>query len=420
MVKRFLWLIVMLTSALTTSPAQAQSGKWRTYYDSAKQAFKAERYADAIRLLEEAHRLSKQDQLLYNIAKASHFKFINEKQEEDLRRAVTSYQEYLAKVPDGRRRLEATRALGELEPQLPKEQPAADVDPDDPYGDSETSPKPRGRRTGVVVTTPAAGARITLDGFLRSGSPLVTETTPGMHTIFIEAPGFLPVRRHVRVDSGVELALDIQLSVLPANVGVEGPAGASVFMDGKHMGDLPLRGPLSIAPGDHFLAVTQNGRLAFTQSLLLDRGSGVQIAADLDMTNQRYAAYGMFGVSAVGLVVAAALTGATVDQQSTADDLQAERVLGGGVSVASADAFDDAVSKRDDFRTAAVTAFGLTATALTTGFFLYLFDEPVVNTPPRREHAPGTPAVPSGPGLEIGAAPIVTPYGGGAQLRLRY
>lgn len=423
MVKRLLFLIVLAASLLSTE-AMAQPGKWRTYYESAKQAFTAGRYADAVRLLEEAHRLSDQHALLYNIGKASQLQYIAEKNVDALKKAVRAYRDYLEKVPEGSRRVEATEALGELEPQLPKDAPEAPVNPDDPYGEKKPAPKPEppARRTGVVVTTSAPGARIILDNNLPTGSPLVAETTPGMHTIIVQADGFIPAQRQVRIDAGVELALDIPLRVQPASISVKGPNGASVYVNGKHMGDLPLREPLAVEPGEHFIAVTQNGHLAFTQSLALPRGAGVHVAADLQTTPQRYASYAMFLTGAVGIIVGASLTAAAVNEEAEAQDLEDQRSNPGGVTVESADAFDDAVSSRDDFRTGAIVAFGASVGLLATGFFLYLLDEPEVATPPRRGPGPSNPGVPGAPGLELGAAPIIGPHGGGgaATLKLRF
>lgn len=191
---------------------------------------------------------------------------------------MNSYRAYLAKVPAGTRRHEATQALSELEPQLPKapapapspepgEPPPTADDDDDPYDDDQPEPQPpaprrSGERTGVVISTAAEGAVIFLDGTVQSSSPLVAATTPGDHTIRIEAPGFVTLERTVRVDAGRELALDLPLAVQPALVAVDGPDGASVYVDGKHAGDLPLSGPLRVAPGEHVLRSRRTGGAA--------------------------------------------------------------------------------------------------------------------------------------------------------------
>ncbi|MHB2019392.1 MAG: protein kinase domain-containing protein, partial [Candidatus Xenobia bacterium] len=125
----------------------------------------------------------------------------------------------------------------------------------------------------LAVTSDPSGATVLVDG-----TPLVGDrVSPGAHTLQVEMDGFEAQSRNVTVGVNQTVAWDVKLQPLGAGLSVEGPAGATVYVDGVSSGVIPLH-LCPVAPGNHALWMEADGR----------RSSGitVQVPAGLnqDMT----------------------------------------------------------------------------------------------------------------------------------------
>lgn len=134
-------LLVVLFSAWA-SLASAQSPSAATLFRRGMAAFGDERYADAAALFEQAHALSGEPGMLYNLALA-------QDRAGDTERAVVSYRAFLAASPDAPERAEVEARLAELTP--------APIEPEpEPEPIAPTDASPETTRPEVPDVTPPA------------------------------------------------------------------------------------------------------------------------------------------------------------------------------------------------------------------------------------------------------------------------
>ncbi len=422
-----LFASLLSSRAAFAQPAnEEQSRNAQSLYAFAKKSFRAGQYGGAVRALEECYRITKEPKYLYSIGQASERAYWSMKKEarreEDLRVTVERYRQYLKDASDKEldaptvvegkvgptHRAVANEALARLEPLLPKEEPAAP--PPAPAAPAEA-------KTGLLISSSTPGARIELDGKVASEGLLSADTEPGPHRIRVMAPGFVAVEREVRVEKGALLGLDISLEAKPSVLAIEGPSGADVSIDGVPKGTLPLPRPLAVPAGDRLIVVTRRGSHPMVEWKKVDRGERYAIHASLPSTAQRYSAYATFAVAGGAAVVGAVLTGLAFEKQSEAADiLQPIQEQGGSVTTSDVERFDEAIASRDLLRTGAAVGWGLCAAGLTSGIFLFVFDEPSVQAPPSpREGSPDSPSSP-----ELVFTPIAGPAFAGLTFSMRY
>ncbi|MCA9546745.1 MAG: tetratricopeptide repeat protein [Myxococcales bacterium] len=116
-------LAAPLPAAATGAPGPAQE-KAQQAYDAGVAAFKAERYGEALKHFERAHKLDPAPELLYNLARCHEMQGRAEK-------AVEHFELYLARVPqaadrdDVERRIKVMRAIVERERAAKAQAPGA-------------------------------------------------------------------------------------------------------------------------------------------------------------------------------------------------------------------------------------------------------------------------------------------------------
>lgn len=163
--------------------------------------------------------------------------------------------------------------------------------------------------------------------------------------------------------------------------GVVGADDTAVHIDGQRA-LLPADegAALELAPGEHFVAITQTGFHPFSRRIDLRRGTRETLDVDLKATGQRAAAIGLLTTGGIGLTVGIVLGALAVD--------------------ADRNSRDDAAG---DFRSASgIVGVGGVA-VLVAGGTLLILDEP---------------AVPSAPTLTL--APAIGPRQAGAGLTARF
>jgi hypothetical protein len=86
--------------------------------------------------------------------------------------------------------------------------------------------------------------------------------------------------------------------------------------------------------------------------------------------------------------------------------------------------YNDAIERRDRIRAVAGVGWGAAAVAATAGLFLFMYDEPKIEAPPRPakgdEDSPGDAQPEAAPTMEIGAAPYLLPGAAGATIVGRF
>lgn len=400
-------LVVTFAVALAFTSVSRADGQAdaRTYFEVGAKAYKVGDYQNAIQAFEEAYRRSNRSGLLFSIAQANRMEYFARNDPARLREAVRYYQTYLAAEPKGKRAGEVTEILARLKPLLPSDAPAmAPV-----AAATMTAPsKPR-----VMISSPTPGVRVAFDG-RNVSHPYIQEVPPGKHTFTLNAPGFAEYKRDIVVDAKEGApAYDVALKELPARVEIVAPDGAEVAIDGRLQGVTPLP-PLSVASGTHFVAVTKNGKKAWSSQIVVKRGQKRRVAVELESTGQRTASWILMGVGAAGVVAGGVLGYLSLQKQSDAEDILDRSQGSGGLPKSDLGRYESLRQTRDDLRLAAFVTAGSGIGVGTLGLFLNLFDEPKVPLPPA-ERAPGTPeSTPKGmPNMEISALPL---EGGGAAI----
>lgn len=171
------------------------------------------------------------------------------------------------------------------------------------------------------------------------------------------------------------MPLEIQLDEQAAELQVDGPAGAEIWIDGQRVERLPLSAAITLGAGPHQVAVAQAGRTAVVRELEFGRGEQRRLSVALPMTAQRTAAYATMGIGAGSLVASGVLGGLALRNQARARAIERERETT-GISEERYAEERDAWARRDSRRVAAVVTGALGAAALGTGLILYFTDVP--------------------------------------------
>lgn len=402
-------LATLLAAGVASAQAKDNS---RTYFDIGAKAYGAARYTDAIQAFEEAYKRSQRPGLLFSLGQANRMEYVARSDPARLSDAVRYYTEYLAREPNGKRAGEATEQLSRLKPLVERagtSMPAATPAP------VVMSTKPR-----VMISSPTPGIRLTFDG-KPVPHPFIAEVAAGKHKLAMSAPGHEDYSREVLVDAKTgSPPLDIPLKELPAKLTLHAPDGAEVFIDGRLQGTMPLP-PLPLSAGKHFVAVTLNGRQAFSSRLQLRRGEKRTLEADLPATGQRTASWVLIGTGAGAIVAGGVLGFVSLQKQQKAEDIRDSSEGEGNQPASEVSRYEDLRQSRDDFRLAAIISTSAGVAVGSLGLVLRFFDEPRPPLPPAEEAVPGQKTGPETPSsMEISAAPFVLPGAGGVSLGGRF
>ncbi len=395
--------------------SQDKGGDARAFFNIGAKAYQAGKYKNAISAFEEAYKRAQRPGLLFSLGQAHRMQFFRDSDSARLRDAVRYYRDYLKKDPGGRRAGEATEALEKLVPLLERLSDSAE-------GETPSAPATKASKPRVMISSPTEGAKIFFDGKPVEGSTFIAEVAPGKHKVMIRAQGYQDYVREVTVDPvGGAPPIDVALTEKPAEVWLVAPGGSEISVNGRFIGTAP-QPAIKLPAGSHFIAVTQNGKRAFTKTVKLSRGEKQRITVDLETTGQRTAAWITLGVGA-GAVIGSGVLGALAfkaesDAQSILDDVD-----GAGNAKASALAdYEDKRDQRDNFRLASFIAGGAGLALIGTSIVLFSFDEPRVQVPELdKKKGPSPKPSPGAPGsMEISLAPSFGPGGSLMSLRGRF
>jgi tetratricopeptide (TPR) repeat protein len=337
-------------------------------YDAGGQAYEQGRYRIAIDALEEAYRLAPRAPTAFSAAQAYRLQYFVDGDVRRLARAVELYRAYLDLAPDGNRREHAAQHLATLVPILERLRREG-------VGEGRGRP-PEPARTQVIVACRTPGASVRVDDGAPEPAPAAFEVVPGKHSIHVEAAEHLPQTLDTVAVAGSVVALNVALDPQPGAVQVRAPKGARVVVDDRLVGSSPLLGPVELPPGHHQVAVTASGRRPYVRDLELGRGQKMDVEARLELTTQRWFAYGMFATGGALLIGAVATWGVAGVRASQAHDLEAK--LDAMMSWTTEEAAQHTAlqaQRNDLLRAGAITAaVGVAAGAL--GLVLWLTDKP--------------------------------------------
>ncbi|HEX8789994.1 MAG TPA: PEGA domain-containing protein [Polyangiaceae bacterium] len=398
--------LVSPVAAAGDDAAQVEQAKM--LFNAGAQAYEAGRFATAVQAFQQAYAIAPRPAILFSMAQAERKSYYVDKRPQDLRNAITHYHAYLDQVPTGGRRGDAADALAELEPIAARLSPAEGAGPATP---------PAEQKTRLMVTSQTSGAKAALDGGTPEDVPLIEEVTPGKHHVRIWADGYFDEERDAIAAQGSMAALDVPLREKPALLSVTLDRSASISVDGRPVATTPLAQPLEVPSGTHVVTITKNGYKAFSREVTLAHGGSATIAAKLETSGQRTAAWIVLGTAGAAAIAGGVFTGLALAEQSNAQSILDAKnrgpIMGSDLSSYNSD-----VSARDQWRTVAIASFGGAAGLLLVGGVLYFFDQPHVEAGPPPSETP-RPAPKKEP-MEMGVLPWIAPNGAGAAVGGRF
>lgn len=362
---------LLFVALLSTPPGSPEA-----LYRAGSDAYRAGRYDVAITAFEAALARVDRPDLLFSVAQAHRLQYFAAGGSAHLEAAVRAYRDYLARVPDGKRRVHAAQHLSTLVPYLERMR-IEGAEAQDAAGSTT--------RIIVTSTVPDAVARVG-DGVVQP-VPAAFEVEPGAHRVEVSAPLHVAVVREVAGVEGTAVAITVDPPPVPGRLALTAPEGARVLVDGRRVGVSPIAGPIDLEPGLHDLVVLARGRRPVVQAIDLGRGQSLDVAVDLEPTTQRWLALAAMGAAAA-LGVSGVGTGYfAYDARSEAEAMEGR--VGAGLTAADLARYRQLEQQRDDLRDVTI-GLGVAATGLlATGVALWFFDEPVA--PPRRVRGPAPP-----------------------------
>jgi hypothetical protein len=189
------------------------------------------------------------------------------------------------------------------------------------------------------------------------------------------------------------VSAEILLRERPATMQLAFPAGTEVSIDGRYIGQAPLR-EVEVPAGTHVIGLSRVGHVAELRTVVLERGQTRKMTATLAPTAQRRIAVGTLIGGAAGVVAGTVFLGVAVAvvADSSAKKRHDDAMDHDFATSADLAAYDDALSRRDTWARASTIAFGAGAGLLVVGGLLYFLDHP------RPDDAPTRLAVDTGPG----------------------
>jgi hypothetical protein len=365
-------LLCLSVPALAQTPADSQASSKedaRRLFLAGKQAYQAGNIEVAAQAFEEAYRLAPAPGLLFNLAQAYRKLYGISGDPALLQSAVDDYRRYLADAPAGPNRALAVEALAELAPT------AARVAPGHPHASpSGRIAGPQAAKTEVMIVTETEDARVRLDGQPPAPAPLLATVQSGAHHAVVEAEGYFPVALRVMAVEGRLITGEARMSPRPGHIEVAGDSGATVGLDGREIGKLPLPA-LEVPAGHHMVTLVERGRSPWLGELQVQRDRTTQVRPNLTPTTQRRVVPWLFGATCAA--AAATITAGAVWGQanSAASDLY-RQYSGGQLTMPQLAAYQADRDRRDAWRSGTYVAIGVTAAFAMVTAALYYFDRP--------------------------------------------
>ncbi len=259
----------------TDAPSADLSAQAAARKKAGDQAMEALQYADALAAYGDAHAITKDPALLYNMGRAL---------------------QALNRFPEALDKLEAfdAKASAELKarvPRLPKL--IAELE---------------ARVSTLVVHTNVEGARVLVRSTVVGKSPLSgpLRLASGPAEVEIDAEGYFPAKKSVKLEGGAELRLDLDL-FSKASTGVlavkASSPNAEVLVDGKRIGVAPVE--LNVPKGTHRITVRHNDYRLYETSAVVEAGGTRTVNAALQSKSVVTRWWFWTGIGAVALAGAA-------------------------------------------------------------------------------------------------------------------
>jgi tetratricopeptide (TPR) repeat protein len=160
---------------------------------------------------------------------------------------------------------------------------------------------------------------------IRGKTPFSTLISTGVHTIYLVHPGYQIYRKKIKVKVGEVKKIEASLKKIPYGILnlASNLKGASVYIDGRFKGRVPLKA--SLPPGQHIVKVAHKGYKEWNGWVKIKKGKRTDIGIRLNPSPSRIRAWVAFGISSV-IFIGAGILG--YNSMKIFDQLQSKRSAG--------------------------------------------------------------------------------------------
>jgi hypothetical protein len=218
--------------------------------------------------------------------------------------------------------------------------------------------------------------------------------------------------------AGELVPTSLTLRERPSKVEVSAPANAEIYLDGAFASRGGDRVALTSSSGSHQILVAQTGHRLSAQTIELRPGEERRVQVALEPTRTRKVSTALLIGSAVAAGVAAVAAVLAFDAQGDAEDFLSRRSQG-NVTGGDLAAYDEAVTDRNRYRTAAGISIGAAVVMAGTGLLLRELDRPDPKELFRAGRSPeggAAPPEPSADPTRLQLTPLLAPGAFGASL----
>jgi hypothetical protein len=404
--------VAMMLMAVVPTTVMAQQAedveRAKASFKAGATAYAAGEYLAAIQALEAAYALTPIPAIAFSLAQAERKQYFVAHEREHLDRAIALFRRYVEQTPTGGRRADALDALSQLESIAATQAGGAAR----AAGASDPT-----RRTRLMITSEAPGARISLDGGPAVASPLIREVEPGKHRVEVTADGYFPEQHEIGAVASELIPDVVTLRERPSALVLSTPAGAEIYLDGAFARRGGEQITLELPSGAHRLAVAEKGHQAVSREVDLLPGKSESLRFTLEPTRQRRVAMALFVGSAAALATGVVFGALTLRAEQQAKDFLSAQAQG-NVSREQLSEYDEDVANRNRYRIATGVSLASAVGLGTTAFFLFELDQPSSEQLHRASSSTegGRPSPRSMPTSRVRFAPLAAPGNLGAVL----
>jgi hypothetical protein len=130
---------------------------------------------------------------------------------------------------------------------------------------------------------------------------------------------------------------------------------------------------LEVAGGSHVIGLTLSGHVPQLRTVAVERGATAVLAAPLQITVQRKVSYGMLAAGGAGVLAGGAAAVVALVLQSDAQSVR-DAAAQGNIGQSQLDSYNESITQRDRWRTAAAVTLTIGGVLAATGALLYAVD----------------------------------------------
>ena len=178
-----------------------------------------------------------------------------------------------------------------------------------------------GAKVEVSIDSTPSGANVSIGQrtSIIGQTPMTTRQDPGRYEVFIELPGFQPIRKELEIRSGQPVKLVFNLDkiqrtgFLQFNVNIK---GATIFVDGRPIGLTPYNDAIEVDEGVHQITVQKDDYVTFSEELVVEATREYGVEANLWLKEKPTSWKGYLGWTTIGIGAALAVGGVVAGQQA--------------------------------------------------------------------------------------------------------